>query len=135
MKESFLSVLGKSKEYTIAVANAMPEKGYAFRPVETVWNFEELVQHISYGVRWWTLNYIQQTETAWTPPESKKSKKDILADLENAYAFCRQTLEEVSLNENTIAGFHATIDHITHHRGQAVLHLRLQGIVPPDYTY
>jgi hypothetical protein len=135
MKELFLATLDKSKVYTIAVAAAMPEKGYSFSPVETVWNFGDLQQHIAYGISWWSKNYIQLTETAWAPPPSKKSKKDILSDLDDAYAYCKQCIKEVSLNEDTINGFHATIDHITHHRGQAVLNLRLQGITPPDYIY
>ncbi|MEM6517680.1 MAG: DinB family protein, partial [Bacteroidota bacterium] len=26
-----------------------------------------------------------------------------------------------------------TIDHVTHHRGQATIYLRMNGIKPPDY--
>jgi uncharacterized damage-inducible protein DinB len=39
------------------------------------------------------------------------------------------------LTDKAVQGFHATIDHITHHRGQAVIYLRSNGITPPEYTY
>jgi uncharacterized damage-inducible protein DinB len=39
------------------------------------------------------------------------------------------------VSDSVVKGFQATIDHITHHRGQAVLHLRGQGITPPEYVY
>lgn len=51
--------------------------------------------------------------------------------LRKAYADLRQTAG--SAKEE--AGFHSTLDHITHHRGQATVQLRLRGIVPPEYVY
>jgi hypothetical protein len=40
-----------------------------------------------------------------------------------------------NLNEEAIRGFYATLDHVTHHRAQAVTYLRCNGITPPDYVY
>lgn len=29
----------------------------------------------------------------------------------------------------------ATLDHITHHRGQAIIYLRCNNIAPPEYVF
>jgi uncharacterized damage-inducible protein DinB len=39
------------------------------------------------------------------------------------------------MNEDRIKGFFATMDHITHHRGQIIVYLRGNGITPPEYTW
>lgn len=127
--------LEQSEQYTLSVAEAMPEKEYGFRPAAGVWNFGELMHHIAYGIKWWEANYMQMKETAWAPPPSPEDKKKLTKELRKAYADLRLTLEGLKMEENEIAGFYATLDHITHHRGQATMHLRLKGIVPPEYVY
>jgi hypothetical protein len=44
-------------------------------------------------------------------------------------------MKEQTLDEKSVYGAYATLDHITHHRGQAVLYLRTHGIEPPEYVY
>jgi len=39
MKEQFEVTLENSKNYTLAVANAMPEKDYHFKPAGAGWDF------------------------------------------------------------------------------------------------
>ena len=68
MENLFITALQNSENYTMAVAEAMPEKDYHAKPVETVFSFDELINHIAYGIEWWTDNYIKKTETAWNPP-------------------------------------------------------------------
>jgi uncharacterized damage-inducible protein DinB len=135
MKAQLLDTLEKSRQYTLDVAAQMPANAYSFKPVDTVWNFGELMHHIAYGILWWGDNYIKGTETAWNPPPAGKAKKEAVAYLEQAYQSLKETLNKQTLNEEAVKGFHATIDHITHHRGQAVLHLRCKGIAPPEYVY
>jgi uncharacterized damage-inducible protein DinB len=135
MKDHFANTIENSKNYTVAVAKAMPESGYAFKPVDLVWNFGELMNHIAYGIEWWTNNYIKKEETPWSPPEAKQTKKETIAGLEHAYQFLKNSLNGTPITEEKINGFHATLDHITHHRGQATTYLRFKGIVPPEYTY
>lgn len=135
MKEQLLTTLENSRQYTIAVAEAMPEKNYSFKPVDTVWNFGELLQHIAYGIHWWEENFIKGNKVEWAPPAVKDKKKPAIDSLQTAYDSLSKTLSKGNLTEEAVKGFHATLDHITHHRGQAVLFLRLQGVVPPEYTY
>lgn len=130
-----ISTLETSRAYTLAVAEAMPGKDYGTKPAGAGWNFGELLQHIAYGIGWWEDNYIKGNKTDWAPPAEKHAKQQVITALSNAYDQLKQTVEDGKLSPETVQGFHATIDHITHHRGQAVLHLRCHGIEPPEYTY
>lgn len=113
----------------------MPEKGYSFKPAGAGWNFEELMWHIAYGIGWWEDNYMRGEKTAWAPPAAKGGRKAVQAALEGAYSQLAAAVDGLKLTETVVQGFYATLDHITHHRGQAVLYLRCQGIEPPEYTF
>lgn len=135
MQAQLKKTLASSRSYTLSVAEAMPDKLYDSKPAGAGWNFREQLHHIAYGIQWWEANYIKGDKTDWAPPATKKNKKDVITYLNEAYDGLEQTINEGKLSTETVQGFHATIDHITHHRGQAVLHLRCQGIEPPEYTY
>ncbi|HEY6978115.1 MAG TPA: DinB family protein [Chitinophagaceae bacterium] len=135
MKEQLLSTLENSRKYTLGVADKMPGNLYNFKPTDAVWDFRELLHHIAYGIDWWNENYIKATETAWEPPAVKGEKMEIIANLDKAYESLKGTICNLQLNDKAMLGFNATLDHITHHRGQAVLYLRCKGITPPEYTY
>lgn len=135
MQDQLFVTLENSRKYTVAVATLMPENAYAFRPTEGVWDFRELVHHIAYGIQWWEDNYIKGDKTEWAPPAVKGSKKDILAYLERAFTGLKKTVSGGNLSDEAVQGFHATIDHITHHRGEAVVYLRCKGLTPPEYVY
>ena len=134
MNNQLLSTLENSRNYTLSVAAAMPENLYNSKPTEAVWNFKELMHHIAYGIQWWKDNYVKANSTEWNPPAVTENKQLIMDLLNAAYDDLKITVNK-QLSDDAVNGFHATIDHITHHRGQAVLHLRCQGITPPDYTY
>lgn len=134
MKEQIKNTITNSENYTLAVAEAMPEKSYHSKPTDAVYDFGELMNHIAYGIEWWTKNYIKKEETAWEPPTAQASKKTTVASLKDSYQFLRSSLNGTASEEKLI-GLHATLDHITHHRGQATTYLRINGITPPDYTY
>lgn len=135
MKEQLLSTIEQSKNYTLQVAEAMPEKEFHFKPSGAGWNFGELLNHIAYGIQWWQNNYITGNKTDWNPPPAKSKKQEIITSLKQAYDGLQKTIKQQSLTEQSVNGVHATIDHITHHRGQAVLYLRANGVEPPEYVY
>lgn len=136
MKKQLLDTLNRAKDYTLAVAGAMPEKDYTFKPAGGGWNFAELLNHIGYGIQWWQTNYLLGKETEWQPLVINDEKKDVLVYLAKAFQDLEETCESLSLsNDAELIGLHATLDHVTHHRGQAVVYLRCQGITPPEYIY
>lgn len=129
MKKTLLPTLENARKYTLEVAAAMPAEQYHFKPANDIWSFAELLHHIGYGIFWWEENFMRQQEAEWAPPAATTTKKATIAYLEQAFDHLENSTGE---NEQ---GFHATIDHITHHRGQATVYLRCQGIVPPTYIY
>lgn len=135
MKEQLLNLVATSRKYTLDVADAMPADKYETKPVEGVWNFKELLHHVAYGIEWWGANYVRRKETAWEPTAMSKDKKTVFAYLESAYDGLEKSIKELPMDESAVRGVHATLDHVTHHRGQAVLHLRGQGEDVPEYTY
>jgi uncharacterized damage-inducible protein DinB len=135
MNTPLLATLENSRQYTLHVAALMPEADYSFKPADEVWSFGALIHHIAYGILWWEANYIKGKQSEWAPPAIQHSKKEINAYLETAYDSLKKTLSNGKLSDEAVNGFHATLDHITHHRGQAVTYLRCRGIVPPEYVY
>ncbi|MNK01084.1 DinB family protein [compost metagenome] len=136
MKEQLLETLGKAKKYTLAVADAMPATDYIYKPEGAGWNFIELLNHIGYGVEWWKENFLLGNEKEWLQPVLKMNKVDTINYLNQVFQdFEKNCLALPLINDMEIYGFHATLDHITHHRGQAVTYLRCKGITPPEYIY
>jgi uncharacterized damage-inducible protein DinB len=135
MKDQPAATLENSRTYTLAVAELMPEKDYNFKPVDTVWNFRELLHHIAYGIQWWEDNFIKGKKVEWDQPPAKANKKEIIVYLNKAYALVKDSISNGKLTDDAVKGFHATLDHITHHRGQAIVYLRCKGITPPEYVY
>lgn len=135
MQEPLLALVDNSKNYTLSVAQMMPEGSYEFRPEGALWNFSELLQHIAYGIGWWEENYILEIKTPWAPPVFNGQKNEIITRLNDSYDSLKKTINKMTISENGIKGIYATLDHITHHRGQAVLYLRCNGIAAPEYIY
>lgn len=135
MNQQLQSTLATSKNYTLAVAEAMPDHQYDTTPVHSTWNFRELLHHIAYGIQWWEENYVKGNKLDWNPPVVSKDKKEVIRYLSAAYASLAKTIDKNNLDEEKVKGVYATLDHITHHRGQAVMHLRSQGATVPEYAY
>lgn len=135
MNNKLSATLNNSREYTLAVAAAMPESGYSFKPTAAVMDFGSLLQHIAYGIEWWEANYVKGIKTDWTPPAESNKSSEVTAYLQKAYDALAKTISSTPLNEEAVSGFYATLDHITHHRGQAITYLRCKGMEAPEYRY
>lgn len=135
MKAHLKKTLENARTYTLAVAGAMPGEGFGFKPVDEVFTFNELLHHIGYGMYWWDENYIRGEAAEWAPPPVVVGKKAVMEYLEQAFADLDKSVAAAKEEELPLKGFFATLDHITHHRGQAVTYLRCKGITPPEYMY
>ncbi|MGO4290876.1 DinB family protein [Chitinophaga sp. RAB17] len=135
MKAQLLTTLGNAKDYTLNVAAAMPAENFDFKPTAAVWTFGELLHHIGYGIGWWEENFIRQQPADWDPPAATTGKDATIAYLNHAFSALKKSMEHIQLSDQAVAGFYATIDHVTHHRGQATVYLRMNGVVPPEYIY
>jgi hypothetical protein len=124
-----------SCEYTRAIAEQMPEGKYDFRPVREEMTFVEQVSHIAHQNR-----LILSEIARKNPPNGlavATSKEGALLRLDQVRDFGFEVLRNVGANaqnqEDVLNGFMLALDHSTHHRGQLVVYLRVNGITPAAY--
>ncbi len=147
MAEVIKKVWQPSKEYLMEFANAMPEGKYEFKPTDEVFSFAEQLLHLA-GANYWFFSTIKG-EKPPLPEEALKpegkSRDDVIKLVEESLAFGGDVIEgltdesaaaEVSMGQRKLAAWKLImfcVDHISHHRGQMVVYLRLNGIKPPQY--
>ncbi|WP_158859574.1 DinB family protein [Lunatibacter salilacus] len=144
----FLQRWKSSKEYMVAVAEAMPEDAYGFKPVTEEMTFAEQLMHIAVVIEWHTFSRFGGLDTPFRSDEFRldsRSKDEVIrvmvAEFDKAADFIKQ-FDPGRLDEtNTYSEFTRSrrqflmllADHVTHHRGQLLVYLRLKGIKPPNY--
>src|SRR5579872_3429435 len=141
-----------SKQFTLAVAEAMPVEKYGFKASEEEMTFAALMLHIA------TSQAFRFAQIAGKPmpvevPKTipKDAAKEIAVKmLAQSFDFCIAQLSlftpaqldkvykvdwyerpEVTGRQLVLAMF----VHTAHHRGQAEVYLRASGIKPPDYRF
>ena len=147
----YLERLEKSKEYLILVAETMPEEKYEFKATPGSMSFSENLMHIGWAMDWHSQSLMGGREARdWnTDTELKvdnKSKKEMIAKIRETFD---KTIEFISnfdpdRLEERLDYFGADrtkrqillllADHITHHRGQMLVYMRLNGLKPPRYV-
>jgi uncharacterized damage-inducible protein DinB len=137
-----------SRQYMLAVAEAMPEKEYGFKPTPEEMTFADQLMHIAAVIDWHGFSKADGQEY---PPRWKefraegRTKKEMIQMIDREFRRTAQlvvTFDPSRLDETgSYAQFTRTrrqflllmADHVTHHRAQMVVYLRLKGIVPPNY--
>jgi len=151
-KTSFIKVLENAKAYTLEVAEAMPAEDYTFRTTDSVRTFGEQLAHIGISTQFILVKLIKGEEL----PESDITEQGIGESKETTIALLNKSFDDIietlnsmdnaTLNEKFILfflpekpeyfkheGFVFLRDHITHHRGQAIVYLRAKGHQAPQY--
>ncbi len=134
-----------SKAYTLAIAEQMPEDGYAFKPNPAEMTFGEQMVHIAQAN-----GFFAATIVGATPPIGKPASMDkasVIKTLNDSYDYVIKTIgsltpeqlhAEVELEHMKMTGLDALMlasDHTTHHRAQCIVYLRVKGIKPADYRF
>lgn len=140
------------KSYTLAVAEAMPENKFNYKPVLEEKTFAEQLVHTANNIYELSSRFLRDTLS----PVNMKSmeekvknnvltKAEIIAYVSNAFDYGGESiglldakkLEEVIKFWGGSATKRKIVlllnDHQTHHRGQMIVYLRLNGIAPPAY--
>jgi uncharacterized damage-inducible protein DinB len=132
-------------DYTLAFARAMPDTDYGFRPVPAEMTYAEQLKHMAGNMIWLSSSYLQGTKGHVDPSATANTKKDIIPMLEKSFAYALETISRLTTADldEQVEFFAGTMsrrrilmlmsDHLTHHRGQLVVYLRLRGIEPPRY--
>lgn len=144
-KSAFLEKWENSKNYTLAVAEAMPEAAYDYKPTERQMSFREQLVHIKGNMDWLGTSYFstEEFEREKTPlPETKAETIVLLsAAFDTVIERVANTPEEdlktivefFSGPKSKIQILNLLQDHVTHHRGQLVVYLNLNNVEPPRY--
>lgn len=132
-------------EYTLEFAQVMPEDYYGYTPTKIEMTYGEQLKHMAGNMVWLCSSYLQGAKTTIDPLKTGNSKREIIAVVEGSFLYANKTvasLSESDLNETVdfFAGkmtrrriLFLLTDHVTHHRGQLVVYLRMKNIEPPSY--
>jgi uncharacterized damage-inducible protein DinB len=140
------------KSYTLEVAEAMPEEKYFYKPVDDESTFAFQLIHMANNMYYISSKLIRGTaapldlKVAENAVNNRKlSKKEAIEYLSKAFDYAEETFAQMTdktlEEELDYWGGHSTKrkivfllnDHQTHHRGQLIVYLRLNGIKPPKY--
>lgn len=149
--KEYLERLEKSKEYLILVAETMPEDKYDFKATTESMTFAENLMHIGWAMDWHSESLMGGREARdWNTDIAlkvdKKSKKEMIATIDKTFDKTIEFISNFDINrlEERLDYFGADrtkrqvllllTDHITHHRGQMLVYMRLNGLKPPRYV-
>lgn len=149
--EDYVERLENSRKYLLLVAEEMPEDKYGFKASPESLTFAENFMHIGFAIDWHSQSLLGgresrdwKTDTIFKVPH--KSKKEMMATIDktfdeainliNAFETARleDELEYFGLNRSKRQIFLLLADHITHHRGQMLVYMRMNGLIPPRYV-
>ena len=149
--KDYLERLENSKTYLIRVAESMPEDLYEFKATPESMSFAEHLMHIAWAMDWHSQSLMGGRDARdWnTDTELKvdnKSKLDMISKLNETFEKTIKFISDFDTNrlDERLDYFGADrtkrqilmllSDHITHHRGQMLVYLRLNGLKPPRYV-
>ncbi len=134
-----------SRHYSLAMLAKMPDQHLSFRPVPEVWTFSQQLTHLADGnvlisapLRGEKPVYVgdpkqldraaleKHLASSYDLAETAFDRLKSDADAEESVEFFGERTAKREL-------FYRLLDHATHHRSQALVYLRLKGIVPPEY--
>lgn len=137
--------LKNSAEYTLEVAELMPEEKYDYKPVSEEMSFKEQLLHLIGNVNWLTSDYLGGKRLDKDLKKKDYSKTEIINILKEGYALAAEALANFKAEQldDPVKFFAGPMtkrqiltllnDHQTHHRAQMIVYLRLNGIKPPTY--
>ena len=134
--------LAALKKLSLAVAEAMPAEQYSYRPHPDSMNFGALMSHIAQTNYQFCAGLKDSSPPAPLTPGDKQAVVALLGD---SFSYCSEVISQ--LGEQQLNSMHDSPDgrlsgresllamyiHVAHHRGQAEIYLRNQGIRPPAY--
>lgn len=143
---AFLEKWENSKNYLLEIVEAMPEANFSFKPTEREMTFSEQLIHIKDNMDWLSSVYFTSEKFERINLDKDLSKSQLKALLVLAFDNAAKKVKEVSdyeLKETVdfFSGAKSRLqilnllqDHVTHHRGQLIVYLNLNGIEPPRYV-
>jgi uncharacterized damage-inducible protein DinB len=145
IKAMFLRHWQVAKEFTLAVAEAMPAESYDFRPNPEELSFGRLMTHIGAQNSDSCASATGSTRVAEPAATDKPTAIKYLTDSFDDCARALEAMPPEQLN-NEVYRFEGqpvlarealwyAFTHMAHHRGQAEVYLRVKNIKPPAWRF
>jgi len=146
LRKELIAAWHRSETMTMTNVKQMPSEYFTFKYTDEAMTFSEQWRHCVI----YTCGQLAGRVGIKNPYKNVKlpvqmPKEDIIKELENLYTFVRRSIKEMSdeklLGNCEFAGdtipvwrlFYAMENHIIHHRGQCVVYLRLNEVVPKGF--
>jgi hypothetical protein len=135
-----------AKAYALKMAELMPENSYDFRPVSGEMSFREQLLHLADNIVWLSTDYLSPGMAKPKIDTSHLRKADVIKIVGDAYDIGLKAQASVppTQMDKQVKFFAGPMtirqillllhDHQSHHIGQVIVYLRLNGIKPPDYV-
>ena len=133
-------------KYTEDVMNTLPDSLWNFKPVKEEMSFREQVLHITQNMYWLSSSYLNGENVGLKIKDEGQSNQEIKVQYLEIGKYTLGVIRNLKENELTVrvpffAGnltrwqiFELMNDHHTHHWGQIIVYLRLNGFKPPKYV-
>jgi uncharacterized damage-inducible protein DinB len=144
-KPMFLKHWRVAKEFTLAVAEAMPAEHYDFKPNPEELSFGRLMTHIAAQN---SSSCASATGTRSRDEPAANDKATAIRFLTEAFDTCARELDAMSPEQlrKVVYEFGGepvlaqealwyAFTHMAHHRGQAEVYLRVKNIKPPAWRF
>ncbi len=131
-----------NKRYTLKIIEAMPEENFYFKPVTEMKTFQSQASHITTWLRTHS-RFVTGTEFVKVRMNTKTLILDALNDFFDNFINTLVQMNTDQLTEELDVWYGKTTryqianimdNHLSHHRGQMIVYLRLNGINPPSYV-
>jgi uncharacterized damage-inducible protein DinB len=145
VQAAYLKHLKTSRDFTLKVADQMPEPTYNFKLTPPQMSFAEQMVHLSQALDEYLSPFSGQSANPGKP--SSMSKKDVIAFVRKSFDGAIEKVSKLtpaqlsktySGGEGTMSGLEllmAMLDHTTHHRASAEMYIRAKGITPVEYQF
>ncbi len=145
--DEYPKVWERAAHYSMAVAEEMPESLYDYKIYPEGMSFKEQQLHIVNNISFLTQFITGENKVFYDKRDtSSLNKEDIIKIMESAFNYIALIIKntkteefsqkiifkELEVSKESI--YYLIRDHMTHHRGQSVVYLRLKGIDAPNYV-
>jgi uncharacterized damage-inducible protein DinB len=145
VKAIVLKHLKVSRDFSLKVAEQMPESSYDFKLTPPQMSFAQQMVHLSQSLAVFISPFSGQEPKPAKP--ASLNKKDVIAFMTKSFddaiaQVSKLTPEQLSKTyqseEGSMTGLElllGMLDHNTHHRASAEMYLRAKGITPAEYQF
>lgn len=150
IKSQLVKEWERSKAYTIDYLNTMPANKYSFKAVDSIRSFAQQMLHLAGANVFFMVLATDQKSPSFPQnleqSASAQTKDSVMHYVTTSYDYAiaaakssdvskwaeKKKLPFGGYEETRYALLIKAIEHQAHHRGQATIYIRLQGIKPPQ---